>query len=197
MKKDRHAYIVVSLVIIGLAVAAALVWRARSGGSGSQNAPVLDASTTAARANEAQKLPDQNLSQTYANQTYGFSLKYLAGLKTREFADPSGTGDVVLIADFKTGYGMQILITPWTGPADLTADYIKTQLPNLQIVEPQTITVGSTGRAASGVSFMDGTGSGANRQIWFAHGGDMYQITSPADFDPVLRDIMGTWTFDE
>ena len=129
----------------------------------------------------------------YTNSTHHFSLSYPngLGLKPAEFA--ADQGDYVTIADAKTGTGMQIYITPFNEDLSvLTAARIKQDAPDLQIVSPQDVTVGQSGK---GVAFFDGTGDSANRQIWFVVGKELYQITAPKSFDQTLQGIMNTWAF--
>ncbi|MDE2237221.1 MAG: hypothetical protein KGK30_04980 [Elusimicrobia bacterium] len=159
-------------------------------------APALDASTTARRADESSSLPQEALARSYSNPDYRFSLRYPAGLHVSSFANPSGQGDVVLIADLSTGIGMQIVITPYAGSggavSDITPAVIKENIPGVDMVDPQEVTLGSLGR---GTAFMDGAGPSASRQVWFAAAGHLYQISAPRDFDATLRNILGTWKF--
>lgn len=164
-----------------------------SGASFTTSGFASTASTTPERQAESQSISGKPLTQTYTDDADHFELKYPSGLTANSFATPDGNGTVVLVADLKTGLGMQVLVTPYTGPENVTADLIKQQVPDITIVQPQQIAISSSG--TSGTAFVDGSGSDAHRQIWFAYNGNLYQITAPLDFDPTLRDIMNTWKF--
>jgi hypothetical protein len=130
--------------------------------------------------------------ETYTDSTYHFSVRYPDDLRLDTFANPSKPGDVVILENTMTGMGMQIVISPFATAGDtaMTAAFIKQNIPDIVMVNPQTIVIGGTGR---GVSFLDGTSTTANRQVWFTDAGNFYQITAPAAFDPKLTDMLSTW----
>lgn len=131
--------------------------------------------------------------ETYTDETYHFSLKYPADLKVSSFRNPDDSGDIVLIAGQTAGTGMQVSITPFDEDTNvLTVERIKADVPNLTIIAPQDVTLGTTGR---GVAFFDGSGADAHRQVWFVANKYLYQITAPVSFDGGMKEILNSWTF--
>lgn len=149
-----------------------------------------ESASTQAASSELTIVSKADLSNTYNDPIYHFSLNYPAGLKVSTFPNADGAGDYVLIADNKTGIGMQIFISPFDEPASaLTADRIKKDAPSLAVINPQPLSGKELG---SGISFLDGDDTKANRQVWFVAGGNLYQITAPKGFDATLGKILAT-----
>ena len=165
--------VIVIIIVVGLA--------AYYSQSGSNSTP-----------NGAAPARSADLPETYVNDTYGFSFDYPAGLATSTFATADGNGQVILIADSLSGSGLQIVITPSNGPQLITAELIERDIPDITVLDPQPITVGGSGK---GLSFLDGTSTAANFQVWFTADGFFYQITAPVGFKPTLEKILGTWQY--
>jgi len=173
-KTNKKVFIFLSIAIIVVAVIATTVFfRSRPAGD-SVAGPI-------------------GSSETYSNQTYSFSLRYPSALKVSSFRAPDDSGDIVLISGDATSTGMQISIAPFDEDLQvLTPARIKQDLPDLVIIDPQDVTLGSMGK---GVAFLDGSAATAHRQVWFVANKQLYQITAPVSFDSTMKEILNTWTF--
>ena len=58
--------------------------------------------------------------------------------------------------------------------------------------DPQNITIDG---APATEFFSTNPAMGASREIWFLHGGFLYEITTPQPLDSWLLQIMETWQF--
>lgn len=133
--------------------------------------------------------------EKYANSSYGFSFKHPQDFAVSEL--PAEGGEVVLIQNTAKNIGVQILISPFDGgEIDITADFIKAEIPDLKISQPQEVLV-SLGR--KGLAFMSDNEAfgGASREVWFVFGGNLYQISTYAELDGFLQGLFGTWEFME
>ncbi|OHA41614.1 MAG: hypothetical protein A3G52_00715 [Candidatus Taylorbacteria bacterium RIFCSPLOWO2_12_FULL_43_20] len=193
------------ILILILAIAAIVFSQMRNNG-GEADTPSLSSESSEAeskaalekiikspeRAAVSAAVAETDLTETYVNEAYRFSIKYPAKLNVSSFESADGSGYVILIADLQTGYGVQIFISPYADSSDVTAERIRQDVPGITIKNPQEVLLGQTGK---GVAFTDGTGVTANRQVWFASKGQLYQLTAPMDFDDTLRRMLDTWIF--
>lgn len=151
--------------------------------------------TTATGTNSAdpQQLSAADLKETYSDQEHSFTFKYSSDMTVVSFPSPDGVGTVITASSGTEGQGFQIVISPFDEPITaLTVERIKQDVPDLVILEPQEVLLGSQGK---GVAFKDGDGPGAQRQVWFIARGNLYQITAPISFDQILPAILNTWVF--
>ena len=105
--------------------------------------------------------------------------------------DPNASTTVLLQS--RAVDGVQILISPWDEPASaLTAERV-TQDTGLTVsnVEPIAIPGGV------GLSFDSDNDAfnGASSDIWFVHDGTVYELTTYARLDPLLRAMFATLRF--
>jgi len=138
-------------------------------------------------------VPAPALAQDYTNQEYRFSLRMPAGFKAGELPNDSDGKTIVL--QNAMGEGIQILITP--SPADmhqLTAAQIQQDIPDMRITDTQPVEVGDS---YQGVAFKSDNSAfgGASREVWFVFHGNLYQISTYARFDPLLKEMFATWRF--
>ena len=199
----------ISLVIL-VAIGVAGYYLVKNGGVGSGAegergaAPQSGAAQEQAQAEQkkfaqaAEALAAAPLSETYEDPDFGFSLNYPSALALTQIpADPeSGAAETIIFEQAGAGLGFQIAISPFTEEnADLTPQRIKADIPDMVIFDPEDVSLGARGK---GTTFLDGDAkaSGANRQIWFAGSGYLFQITAVAAFDPVMQKILATWKFE-
>jgi hypothetical protein len=93
------------------------------------------------------------------------------------------------------GEGIQILVTPHQGDAKtLTADDVRSSIPDMQVTEEQEVEIGADYK---GVAFKSDNDAfeGASREVWFFFRGNLYQISTYAYLDPLLKSMFGTWKF--
>lgn len=141
------------------------------------------------------EIAEYQYTEKYTNSTYGFSFKHPQDFVVDSV--PTEEGEAILVQNIAKNIGAQILITPFPGgEIDITADFIKAEIPDLKISQPQEVLV-SLGR--KGLAFMSDNESfgGASREVWFVFGGNFYQISAYAELDGFLRGLFGTWAFME
>jgi len=158
-----------------------------------------------AAADSEQNLPPYTvpaLTNPYTNSTYGFSLKMPADFTVQETQnqDDSGNanGETIVLED-KADNGIQIIISPFdedTGDGyTLTKDRILQDVPDLQITDEQPLLVGPN---YTGLAFKSNNDAfdGDSREVWFVYRGSLYQISTYARLDDLLKAIFGTWQFE-
>lgn len=126
--------------------------------------------------------------EEYINESYGFSLTLPQGFVTREFEN-------VVVIENEAGDGIQIVITPLDEDIPiLTAERIHADVPDLVIREPEVVEVEE---ARTGLAFLSDNEAfdGASREVWFVFNMQLYQISTYAGLDPLLRSIFNSWEF--
>lgn len=114
---------------------------------------------------------------------------------------PEAEGDLIWVqgtAD-KT---FQVFVSPFDEPSsELTPERIKSDLPNIEVNNPQSIVIGS-GNIPAVIFGSNNESLGEIREIWFVwppdplpHGNYLYQITAFANLDAFLGPILETWQF--
>lgn len=158
-------------------------------------APWERAARTSATALVGGMSADTKDAETYTNEHYGFSFTHPAGLSIGSFEQ--GAGDVILAqsttdtAAHKESF--QIYVAPFDEPGPITPERIKKDLPSLRVEEPKLVVIGG------GLEALIFTGQsedfGESREVWFVHGGHLYQITTHAGQDNFIGPILETWRF--
>ncbi|HCB35198.1 MAG TPA: hypothetical protein DEP25_01000 [Candidatus Taylorbacteria bacterium] len=198
---------VLFLAIIALVGGGVLAWQAGwfkevsdDGGAAPQSGAAQEQAQAEQKklAQAAGELSVAPLSETYEDPDFGFSLNYPSALALTQIpADPeSGAAETIIFEQAGAGLGFQIAVSPFTEEnADITPERIKVDIPDMVIFDPEDVNLGALGK---GTTFLDGDAkaSGANRQIWFAGNGYLFQITAVAAFDPVMQKILATWKFE-
>ncbi len=138
------------------------------------------------------------LTKEYDNSIYNFSLKMPADFTAQDIpGDPDGTPETIVLQD-QNDNGIQIAVSPFdedtTGSYTLTADRIHQDVPDLEILDPQPVEVGEHYTGLAFKSNNDAFG-GDSREVWFVFRGNLYQISTYARLDDLLRQIFQTWQF--
>lgn len=133
------------------------------------------------------------LTQTYTNEVFNFSFKYPDGYAVRSI---EGEGSVtILLERALDSRGIQIHITPYTDKdIAITADRVQRDVPDISVEEPQPILLGETGEGLAFKSDNE-TFDGDSREAWFIVAGNLYQISTYAEYDELLKAIFATWSF--
>ncbi|MEK7535793.1 MAG: hypothetical protein AAB590_02130 [Patescibacteria group bacterium] len=144
--------------------------------------------------------PVTALTQTYTDSARRFSFNYPEGYKVREMQG-DGPSRTLLLESTSTSLststsptaGVQIVITPDETNTNITAEIIRQAIPDMKIENPEPFAVGSS----SGLAFRSDNPafSGASREIWFTSGGYLYQISTYATNDELLKKMFDTWAF--
>lgn len=185
MKKSLLIYGPLALVLIG--VGAFLIYR---GGS-------TQPSTTPYQ----ETLPPLgDLSETYTNYTLGFSVAMPKDFASTEIPGEGGVSTVLL--QNKAGDGIQIVVTPLGETLmELTPDRIRADIPDLQMSDIEVLRVEGPSAAGqvsyTGVAFRSDNEAfgGDSREVWFPFNGYLYQISTYARLDPLLKAMFATWKF--
>ena len=148
-------------------------------------------------------IAEDQYTQTYSDETYRFSFKYPEGFTVTvvPLAGKEG-GETILVEsparpssaggpDKKVG--IQMLISPGSN-VDITETMIQSDIPNMKVSDSQTVEIGPNRR---GLAFMSDNPAfgGASREVWFMFNGNLYQISTYAEFDELLKGLFGTWIF--
>jgi len=137
------------------------------------------------------KISANELTSTYSHPDLGFSFMYPSDYKVSSF--DSEKGEAILIGDGNSS-GIQILISDYGDEVDITEAMIKSDIPDLKMDQPQTVEIGLNRK---GLAFKsDNPEFGSNsREVWFVYKGMLYQISTYAEMDDMLKKIFSTWQF--
>lgn len=151
--------------------------------------------STTATDTQAQKTLDYTvpvLTQEYKNDMYRFSLMLPQNFTVRTI--PSETGATYVFQD-DTGNGIQVLITPAAkNSTNLSVAEVRGAIRDMQITDDQIIDIGDTNKGVAFKSDNEAFG-GASREVWFYFHGNLYQISTYARLDPLLKSMFATWKF--
>ena len=159
------------------------------GGEGFQTSP--QGSPLYERGNSSGPTEVAELTQAYRSEKYGYNFKYPIGFTVRSFED--GSGDTVIVE--KGTDGFQIFISPFDETGDITESRIRADIPDMKIEGAQPVLLGEQGK---GLAFKSDNAAwgGASREVWFAFGGYLYQISTYERLDGLLRAVLATWQFE-
>lgn len=146
-----------------------------------------------------------DLSETYTNYTLGFSVAMPKDFASSEIpGDPSagsGQATTILIQN-KKGDGIQIVVTPLGETMmELTPDRIRADIPDMKMSDIEVLRVEGPSAAGqvtyTGVAFKSDNEAfdGDSREVWFPFNGHLYQISTYARLDPLLKSMFATWKF--
>lgn len=146
------------------------------------------------RQNQKNGLPvfsKDNVAQ-FDHPTLGFSFSYPKDMNIGDIPDKDSDSETILIQNPNSKAGIQIYITSYDENEPLTAEKIKTDLPEMAVSNPQEISVGTI----KAISF-ESTDESANktREVWFNFNNRLYQITTYAELTDFLKQILTTWKF--
>jgi hypothetical protein len=128
--------------------------------------------------------------QEYSNKKYQFSLSHPENLRIMEF-DEGGGAMTVTFQNEAEGKGLQIFIVPYTG-GQVSEDQFKQDVPSGVRNDLKEVTIDG----ATGASFYSTNALlGETAEIWFIHGGYLFEVTSLKPLDEWLDTIMETWQF--
>lgn len=138
-------------------------------------------------------LENQTLSETYTNYVFRFSLMMPADFTSTEI--PGDGGATTILLQNTTGDGIQIMVTPLGEDMQtLTPERITLEIPDLILRDVEQVSVGD---AYTGVAFKSNNEAfdKDSREVWFPYKGNLYQISTYARLDPLLKSMFATWKF--
>jgi hypothetical protein len=132
-----------------------------------------------------------SLTQTYTNETFGFSLQMPADFVASDAGQVASTsGEAVVLQHGQDA--VQMVITPYGEDLHaLTKDQIEQDEPYLSITDEQPIEIAP---GYKGLSFRsDGAFGTSSSNVWFVYHGNLYQLTTYAQLDGLLKSMVVTW----
>ena len=176
-----------ALILAALVVA--LLWMFIYSVAAPQSVATFTASSATATVASSFPTPPPN-TKTYRSDAYHFSLYYPDALSVSE--QPGAGGSMVLLfQDQANGQGFEIFIVPYTEPKITQARFLMDE-PSGVMNDPLNILVDG---AAATEFLSTNPAMAASREIWFLHGGFLYEVTAPQPLDSWLLQIMQTWVF--
>lgn len=131
--------------------------------------------------------------ETFEHPQRSFSFKYPGDLSVGQF-DERG-GEMVVVQDSNRQVGFQIFISPTDENISMSKARIQDDLPDLEVRDPQPVQLGdNTGQGLAFYSDNDAFG-GDSREVWFTYDEYLYQISTYASQDPLLKQVLSSWTF--
>jgi hypothetical protein len=128
--------------------------------------------------------------KAYQNENFHFSLFYADDLAVSEVPVAAGAL-VVLFKDMATRRGFEIFVTPYAEPK-ITQERFNMDEPSGVMDDPVNILIDG----APATEFLStNPAMGTSREIWFLHGGFLYEVTTPEPLDSWLLQFMQTWQF--
>lgn len=188
-----HARIRLALAVFAFGLAGLAMWAyGRStpeGGSvpesGADQAIVLSVSKASS---SPIAVPDT--SHAFLDAAMGIAFEYPAGFSVATATDET-TGITMLFVRDVSGVRVQIVVTPFDERM-VTKERILRDVPDLSIRNERPIEIAG---AEAGLAFESGEGESKTREIWFAFGGKLYQVTALLADDALVQGILSTWRF--
>ena len=125
----------------------------------------------------------------YANTTNGFSFFYPEELSVREYSE-AGNSHSISFENDDGSKAFQMYITPYTD-SQITLARMQADTRNTASGDPQEIVLQNGTHALT--FWSDGGPLGKMREVWFIHKGKLYEVSTYADLDAWLSEIMSTW----
>jgi hypothetical protein len=126
----------------------------------------------------------------YRDTTYHLSLFYPSELSLKTY-DEGGGAATIDFQNVQKGEGFQIFIVPYSG-MQVTAERFKEDEPSGVRNNP---TYGLIDGASASSFYSTDASLGDTYEVWFIHGGYLYEVTTLKPLDAWLQNIMQTWLF--
>lgn len=137
----------------------------------------------------ASSLSDDEL--RYTHPRYGFSVVFPKELAVARY--PQGNASETVVFQ-KPGAqeGFQVFITPHVGN-EITEERLSKDVKGGVIEAPTEVVIGGGQRAL--IFWSEDSAVGRLREVWFIHDGFLYEVTTYAELDDWLANILNTWRF--
>lgn len=126
----------------------------------------------------------------YANSTFHFSLLYPNDLQATEYKEQGGALTVTF-EDPATSEGFEIYVTPFSA-TQITESRFKLDEPSGTFLQPTNVVIDGT---QATMFFGYNSIMGDTREVWFIHGGFLYEVATYKALDSWLAQIMESWKF--
>lgn len=188
--KNLRTYITVGVILVVIAAIGAqfVVFRPPS-----LTAAVFDSSNSAgAQASftpAAVRTPPAGYVE-YRDTQYNFSLFYPQGLAVKTY-DEGGGASTFTFQNVTTAQGFQIFIVPYSGTT-VSEQRFKEDEPSGVRNNSTYVFVGGVPAAAF---YGNDVRLGETYEVWFIHGGYLYEVTTLKPLDTWLENVVQTWQF--
>lgn len=173
-----------------LVVVSGVAWLFLKDGPGEFSLGTVQPSVPSFEAGEYTGAP---LSADYKNEQFRFALDTPEGFTAGELP-PDENGGTAIVLQNEKGEGIQIYVVPEIDQKVLTADDIRASIPDMEVSSPEVVEIGNQYK---GVAFLSNSSAfgGASREVWFYYKGNLYQISTYARLDGLLKAMFSTWSF--
>ena len=133
----------------------------------------------------------------YTNYPYRFAVALPAGLKAVAMPYQDGDpGTQTYLFEDQAGEGVQLMIWPYTDAPNISPSDIEQTGLTISDVTPLSF-AGAPGYEASGYTFRSNNPAfdGASSDAWFVYRGSLYQLSTYARDDALLKRLLASWTF--
>jgi hypothetical protein len=135
------------------------------------------------------RTPPEGRQELYSQQ-YRFSVLYPGNLAMRSY-DEGGGATTISLQDVRAGEGFQIFVVPYR-EAQVSEARFRQDEPSGVRNSPRDIKIDG----ATATSFYSTNAAlGDTAEIWFVHGGFLYEVTALKAQADWLTGIMQTWQF--
>jgi hypothetical protein len=129
----------------------------------------------------------------FTHESRNFSFEYPQNLRIGRFGQ--GDTEIIVVQNPDEQIGFQISIRSIDERVAMTKERIQEDLPDLEVRQPRPVQLGAD--AGQGLAFYsDNEAFGGNsREVWFTFNNHLYQISTYANLDPLLKQVLNSWTF--
>lgn len=183
-----------AIIAIMLALAIGAFFMLRDGSTGQEAAVASATSAPRPSFQPEEEIRDLVYTETYTHTNPSFSFRHPTDFRVASTRE--GAGELITVQNTSTGTGLQIYITPADPTVNtVTIEEIQRDLPDLVVRDVQEVLIGEGN--GKGVAFLSDNPlfSGDSREVWFAWGGWLYQISTYTELDAFLQGLFGTWEF--
>ena len=126
----------------------------------------------------------------YQNSAFHFGLIFPSNLQATEYKEQAGAL-TVSFQDPTTNEGFEVYVTPYSG-TQIDEQRFKLDEPSGTYLNPTSVLIdGVTASKFNGYNAIMGT----TTEVWFIHGGNLYEVATYEQLDTWLGQIMQTWKF--
>ncbi len=178
----RKALVAVIVSALALALILILILRGRESKTDGLAPPILGSG--------GEQPLRSNPDREYTSDKYSFSLSYPENLRLTLFEEENG--ETLVFQGPAARDGFQIFIVPYSRGDSIDAGSVTAVFPDTEIHDSQAVDIDG----ARGVMFFGKSDTiGKTREVWFAHRGYLYVVTTYADLDAWLSQVFSTWKF--
>jgi hypothetical protein len=127
----------------------------------------------------------------YADDVFRFKVSYPADYAVREYAEDEAGARTIAFEGPSQGEGFQIFVVPYAHSA-ITPERFRIDDPSGVMKDAKETDVDRT-PAKSFFGYNDQMGD--TREVWFIHGGFLYEVTTYKPLDAWLTAILQSWKF--